>query len=354
MSSSLIPPLRPRPDRRRPFLPAARGRKIRRPQGTYRAVMSSSPGGRPCPARSGPSGRIGSRRGRSPRLPTPLEGMRTRCAQRTFLASMALVLCLTATARGEKPYTFTRIADNSGSFTFFNFAPAINEDGTVAFQADETPTPDNGLPQGVFTGRGGPVMTVADSLTGPFGFFTSPASINDAGEVAFAATQPDGSSPAIFISTKNGNLMIIVASGSGPADFFRFFFPSINRERAGGVHGLSEQRSRGELQELRRGRDDHRRFEHGPWSLRELGHQRVRDGLRTDQRSHDLGSLRRQGRAGIDPDQQRGDSAGDFGTFSAGRDPLLRRRSSAINDGGHDRLRSLLRPARRLRDLPRG
>ena len=100
--------------------------------------------------------------------------------QRTYLASMALVLCLS----GEKPYKFTRIADNSGSLTFFNFGPSINESGTVAFQANEEPTPDNGLPQGVFTGNGGRLTTVADSLTGPFGFFTSPASINDEGQVA--------------------------------------------------------------------------------------------------------------------------------------------------------------------------
>jgi hypothetical protein len=104
----------------------------------------------------------------------------------------------TAAARAEKTYKFTRLADNSGSLTFFNFAPTINEDGTVAFQANGAPTPTNGLPQGVFTGNGGLLTTVADSLTGPFGFFTSPASINNRGEVAFAATRPDGSSPAVL------------------------------------------------------------------------------------------------------------------------------------------------------------
>jgi hypothetical protein len=142
-------------------------------------------------------------------------------------AALALALCLSAAARGQTTYSFTRIADNTGPLTFFNFSPAINNSGTVAFQANEAPTPQNGAPQGVFTGRGGPVTTVADSLTGPFGFFVSEVSINDKGEVAFVATSPDVSMTTLFKAGRRG-LTTIVTTGSGTDDFFFIFFPSIN------------------------------------------------------------------------------------------------------------------------------
>jgi hypothetical protein len=146
------------------------------------------------------------------------------------LASVILALCLTTAARGgEGGYTFKRIADNTGSFISFSFAPAINNDGTVVFQALETPTPQNDSPEGVFTGRGGPVTTVADSLTGPFGFFNSAPAINDAGEVAFLADSPDESTTTLFKAGRRG-LTTIVTTGTGPNDFEFIFFPSINEQ----------------------------------------------------------------------------------------------------------------------------
>jgi hypothetical protein len=148
--------------------------------------------------------------------------------RRIACAALALALCLSSTASGQTTYTFTRIADNTGALTGFNFPPAINNSGTVAFQAVEAPTPQNNGPEGVFTGRGGPVTTVADSLTGPFSFFAE-ASINDNGDVAFVATSTDGSTNTLFKSGRRG-LTTIVTTGDGPNDFLFIFSPSINEK----------------------------------------------------------------------------------------------------------------------------
>jgi hypothetical protein len=148
--------------------------------------------------------------------------------RRISCAALALALCLSATARGQTTYTFTRIADNTGSLTGLG-TPSINNAGTVAFQAVEAPTPQNNGPEGVFTGSGGPVTTVADSLTGPFGFFSPEVSINDEGEVAFGATSPDLSTNTLFKAGHRG-LTTIATTGKGPNDFEFFFFPSINEK----------------------------------------------------------------------------------------------------------------------------
>jgi hypothetical protein len=79
-----------------------------------------------------------------------------------------------------------RIVDsNFGSFAVFD--PSLNIFGRVAFRGfrnvGETQV------EGIFTSRGGPVTTVADS-TGPYSFFGEP-SLNDLGKVVFAANLDD-------------------------------------------------------------------------------------------------------------------------------------------------------------------
>lgn len=76
-------------------------------------------------------------------------------------------------------------------FRGFNVFPAINDAGTVAFEAS---VEGDGV-TGIFTGNGGPVTLVADS-TGPLGFLAR-AAINEAGAVAFLATL-DGGGSGIF------------------------------------------------------------------------------------------------------------------------------------------------------------
>jgi hypothetical protein len=78
--------------------------------------------------------------------------------------------------------TFRRIVDsNSGEFAVFD--PSLNIFGRVAFRGSFF-VGDTQV-QGVFTSRGGPVTTVADS-TGAYAFFNEP-SLNDLGRVVFTA-----------------------------------------------------------------------------------------------------------------------------------------------------------------------
>jgi hypothetical protein len=79
--------------------------------------------------------------------------------------------------------TFRTIADNlSGEFDSLS-DPSLNVFGRVAFLGSRFV--GNTQVLGVFTGRGGPVTTVADS-TGPYDSFREP-SLNDLGEVVFTA-----------------------------------------------------------------------------------------------------------------------------------------------------------------------
>ncbi len=93
----------------------------------------------------------------------------------------------------------TTIADNSGPFNYFSRAPSINEAGTVAFNAGIGGI-DGGV-FGIYTGRGGPLTTIAD-LTGPFSylgdFYDYLPAINASGTVAFMAGL-DAGGGGIFI-----------------------------------------------------------------------------------------------------------------------------------------------------------
>src|SRR5262249_1222490 len=79
-----------------------------------------------------------------------------------FRATLAVLFLAAAPAAPAIPYTFVNIADTSGPFADFPGGDvALNAGGTVAFTA---PLKAGG--QGVFTGTGGPVTTIADT-SGP-------------------------------------------------------------------------------------------------------------------------------------------------------------------------------------------
>jgi hypothetical protein len=100
-----------------------------------------------------------------------------------FSISAALMgLCLSFLADGEAhaaSFTFTKIADTNGSFSSFFDAPAINNQGTVAFRTSE----------GIFTGNGETITTISNTSFSPqFPIrASSDISINDEGSVAFIA-----------------------------------------------------------------------------------------------------------------------------------------------------------------------
>lgn len=94
--------------------------------------------------------------------------------RRFALSAIVLALLAGAASTWAAGYSFTRIADDSGSFASFGFAPSINNSGAVAFSA----TLDSFV-NGIYRGSGGAATTI--SFGGPYG----EPSINDAGTVAF-------------------------------------------------------------------------------------------------------------------------------------------------------------------------
>jgi len=120
--------------------------------------------------------------------------------------------------------TFTRIADKSMS----EFAavdrfdlPSINGAGTAAFQVDVTFT--NFLAGAIYKGSGGAVTKIADPTAGALGGVDDHVTINDAGTVAFHA------SDVTSIFTGSGGALTLVANTSQvPGGLAPIGAPAIN------------------------------------------------------------------------------------------------------------------------------
>lgn len=106
-----------------------------------------------------------------------------------------------------KGYTFTKIADTSGAFSSFDGHPAINDQGTVVFNARE----DDGS-AGIFTGSGGATTTIADTDGAFSGFPVGDPEINNSGTVVFAAF-PDAGGVGVF--SNSGGTTTTIVSGQG-------------------------------------------------------------------------------------------------------------------------------------------
>src|SRR4030095_11839428 len=131
--------------------------------------------------------------------------------------TMALLFSVAVNAEAER-YTFTKIADTSDSLAFATSVPVINNGGTVAFTAFK-----DGVLWGVFSGSGGPIITIAAS-SGPLGSFFD-LSINAAGTVAFVSGI-DVAGHGVFTGS-GGPLTTIADNTSGPFNNIGFT-PSIN------------------------------------------------------------------------------------------------------------------------------
>jgi hypothetical protein len=135
-------------------------------------------------------------------------------------------------------YTFTDIADTTATFSRFGVFPSVNSAGTVAFEADLA----NGQ-LGIFTGRGGPVTTIAQTGVGsPFGSFGFPV-INQRGTVAFVAGTSAGTS--IFTATRGAVTPVV---DNIPPPFEGFADPSLN---GAGMLAFVAELKTGELQVLK-------------------------------------------------------------------------------------------------------
>jgi hypothetical protein len=135
----------------------------------------------------------------------------------TTAASIFLSLLITGKAEA---FTFTKIADDSGPFSFVNVSfgarPVINNRGTVAFLTNL----DTG-DEGIFTGSGGATTTIAiaddSGPSGTFGLFQSPPALNDEGTVAFTAFLSTGVPRGFFgggLFTNNGGLTTFIADSN--------------------------------------------------------------------------------------------------------------------------------------------
>lgn len=114
-----------------------------------------------------------------------------------------------ALPKADADYTFTNIADTVGPFSFLGIRPSINASGTVAFGGNL----DNGS-YGIFKGDGITTTTIFSSTVrfGGVGL----ATINQAGTVAFTTLNALGS--AVF--TGNGGPLVTIADTNGPLSSF--------------------------------------------------------------------------------------------------------------------------------------
>jgi hypothetical protein len=158
----------------------------------------------------------------------------TAIKQLSVVTAVGLSLSLLTTGEAFA-YTFTKIADDSGSLNFvdvfFGPDPAIDNGGTVAFLSNL----DMGG-EGIFTGTGGATTTIAiadpSGTLGTFGTFQSPPALNDEDTVAFTAFLSTGVPRSFFggglFSVSDGETTFIDDSNF---EFVPFLgSPAINNE----------------------------------------------------------------------------------------------------------------------------
>lgn len=106
-------------------------------------------------------------------------------------------------------YTLTPIADTSDRFTDFRpYAVSLNNHGVVAFQATV-----RGGDSGVYTGSGGLISTVTDSVTGPLAAVYSHPDINQGGSACLYASFKSGGRGVVLV--RDGQITT-VAENAGP------------------------------------------------------------------------------------------------------------------------------------------
>lgn len=88
----------------------------------------------------------------------------------------------------------TTIADDTGELQSFNDRVSLNNFGRVAFTAFD----DEFTREALFTGRGGPLTEVANTLGEYPSFGFGGPSLNDLGRVAFQADLDDFTSTGVF------------------------------------------------------------------------------------------------------------------------------------------------------------
>jgi hypothetical protein len=104
--------------------------------------------------------------------------------------------------------TLTTIADDTGELGFLGRNPSLNDLGQVSFAARL----DNGS-EAILAGSGGPLTTIARTQPGEFNFFVFDTSLNDAGQVAFSA-ELDNFDEGLFVGSGGPVTTVYLASAS--------------------------------------------------------------------------------------------------------------------------------------------
>ena len=141
-----------------------------------------------------------------------------------IMAALALVLALAAAAAHAAPYTFTKVADsardnfNPNSFT----CSSINNRGDIAFRAGRTSPDGLNSFDGIYRANADGTLTtiVEDPQRDRFGFLGNNPSMNDRGEVSFAANLSPDFEQGIFRG--NGTTLTTIATTTKQFNFFGF------------------------------------------------------------------------------------------------------------------------------------
>jgi hypothetical protein len=148
------------------------------------------------------------------------------------LAAVALLLALSAAAQAAPKYTFTKVADsvrddfNPNSFV----CSTINNRGDIAFRAGRTSSDGLNSFDGIYRANAdGTLTTIAEDPTrSKFGFLGNNPSMNDLGDVSFAANLAPDLDEAILRG--DGKKLTTIATTTKGFNFFGFD-TSVNNSR---------------------------------------------------------------------------------------------------------------------------
>jgi hypothetical protein len=150
---------------------------------------------------------------------------RTRAAC-SVLAALALFLALAAPAHAAPKYTFVNVADSArDNFQVNNFTCAsINNRGDIAFKAVRTHPDGFNFFDGIHRANAdGSLTTIAEDPSSPptqFNFLSNFPSMNDLGEVSFAASLAGSDEEAILRG--DGQTLTTIATTTAEFRFFGF------------------------------------------------------------------------------------------------------------------------------------
>jgi hypothetical protein len=141
-----------------------------------------------------------------------------------IVAALALLLALATAAHAASNYTFTKVVDSATD----NFNPnafacsSINNRGDIAFKAGRTSADGLNSFDGIYRANAdGTLTTIAEDPSGDrFGFLGNNPSMNDLGDVSFAANLRPDFDQAILRG--NGKKLITIATTARQFNFFGF------------------------------------------------------------------------------------------------------------------------------------